>query len=85
MNCAAAGAGMTLQGGVSTGRRDLDNCDVIDDLPEAAVLTAPYCHQKENFLTDGKLVWTYTIPKVDVHGERPVLQPSRVRSSPRTR
>jgi hypothetical protein len=59
-------ANMTLQGGVSTGRRELNTCDVIDDLPEAAVLTSPYCHQKDNFLTDGKLVWTYTIPKVDV-------------------
>ena len=58
--------GMTVQGGVSTGRRVLDTCDVVDGLPEAAVLTAPYCHQKEDFLTDGKLVWTYTIPKVDV-------------------
>ena len=49
---------MTLQGGVSTGQRVLDTCDVIDGLPEAAVLTAPYCHQKENFLTDGKLIWS---------------------------
>ena len=57
---------MTLQGGVSTGRRVTDNCDVIDDCPKPALLTAPYCHQKENFLTDGKLVWTYTIPKIDV-------------------
>jgi len=59
-------ASMTIQGGVSTGQRDLNTCDVVDDLPEAAVLTTPYCHQKENFLTDGKLVWTYTIPKVDL-------------------
>jgi len=58
--------GMTFQGGVSTGQRVLDTCDVIDDLPEAALLTTPYCHQKENFLTDGKLIWTYNIPKVDV-------------------
>jgi len=58
--------GMTFQGGVSTGQRVLDTCDVIDELPEAAVLTAPFCHQSENFLTDGKLIWSYTIPKVDV-------------------
>ena len=57
---------MTLQGGVSTGRQETDNCAVIAGLPEAALLTAPYCHQKDNFLTDGKLVWTYTIPKIDV-------------------
>jgi hypothetical protein len=59
-------AGMTLQGGISTGRRLTDNCDVVRGLPEAAVLTAPYCRQQENFLTDGKLIWTYAIPKVDV-------------------
>ena len=58
--------GMTLQGGVSTGQRETDNCDVIATLPEAALLTAPYCHQKDNFLTDGKLIATYTIPKIDV-------------------
>ena len=60
-------AGMTLQGGFSTGRRETDNCDIVDDVREAAVLTTPYCHQKENFLTDGKLVWTYAIPKIDVN------------------
>jgi hypothetical protein len=59
-------AGMTLQGGLSTGRRVTDNCDIVDDVPEAALLGAPYCRQVENFLTDGKLVWTYAIPKVDV-------------------
>ena len=59
-------ASMTLQGGVSTGQRVQDNCDVIDDVREAAVLTTPYCHQKDEFLTDAKLIWTYTIPKADV-------------------
>jgi hypothetical protein len=60
------GRGMTVQGGISTGRAELDNCAVVAGLPEAAILTAPYCHQKENFLTDGKLIWTYTIPKAGV-------------------
>jgi hypothetical protein len=59
-------AGMTLQGGISTGRRLTDNCDIVDDVPESALLTGPYCRQEENFLTDGKLVWTYAIPKVGV-------------------
>ncbi|MEO8257756.1 MAG: TonB-dependent receptor [Acidobacteriota bacterium] len=58
--------GMTLQGGVSTGRQETDNCAVVAGLPEAAVLTAPYCHQKDRFLTDAKLVGTYTVPKVEV-------------------
>jgi len=59
-------AGMTVQGGISTGRRVADSCDIVDDVPESALLTGPYCLQEENFLTDGKLVWTYAIPKIDV-------------------
>ena len=59
-------AGMTVQGGISTGRRVTDNCDIVDDVPESALLTGPYCRQEENFLTDGKLIWTYAIPKIDV-------------------
>jgi hypothetical protein len=70
--------GLTVQGGVSTGRQETDNCAVITGLPDASVqrvfggptetaaLTAPYCHQKDNFLTDGKLIGTYNIPKIDV-------------------
>jgi hypothetical protein len=62
--------GFTVQGGVSTGRQETDNCAVIATLPEAALLitpyTMPYCRQQENFLTDGKVIATYNIPKVDV-------------------
>jgi hypothetical protein len=70
--------GLTIQGGVSTGRQETDNCAVIAGLPDASVsrvfggatetaaLTAPYCHQKDNFLTDGKLIGTYNVPKIDV-------------------
>jgi hypothetical protein len=58
--------GFIVQGGISTGRQETNNCDVIANLPEAAVLTAPYCDQKENFLTDAKVMGTYEIPKVDV-------------------
>jgi len=60
------GAGMTVQGGVSTGRAFSDECDVIRGLPEAATLSAPYCRRLDRFLTDGKLIWTYLIPKADV-------------------
>jgi Carboxypeptidase regulatory-like domain len=77
--------GMTVQGGVSTGRQETDNCAVIAGLPEAALLTAPYCHQKDNFLTDGKFVGTYNVPKIDVtisglfySRPGPVLSASRV-------
>jgi len=59
-------AGMTVQGGISTGKRLTDNCDIVDDVPESALLTGSYCRQSENFLTDGKLIWTYPIPKIDV-------------------
>src|SRR5215475_1165901 len=58
--------GFTVQGGISTGRQETNNCDVIKNLPEAALLTAPYCDEKDNFLTDGKLIGTYEVPKVDV-------------------
>jgi len=58
--------GLTIQGGVGSGRQETDNCAVIAQIPEAALLTAPYCHQKDNFLTDAKLFGTYSIPKIDV-------------------
>jgi hypothetical protein len=68
-------AGMTVSGGISTGRRLTDVCDIVDDVPEASYTGSPtapslhgrpYCRQPENFLTDGKLIWTYGIPKIDV-------------------
>jgi hypothetical protein len=32
----------------------------------APSVPAPYCHQKDNFLTDGKLIGSYEVPKIDV-------------------
>lgn len=58
--------GFTVQGGISTGRQETNNCAVIAGLPEAALLTAPFCDEKDHFLTDGKLIGTYDVPKVDV-------------------
>jgi hypothetical protein len=58
-------AGMLLQGGVSTGRTSTDNCPVFAAVPESAPLNA-YCHVDTKFLTQIKLLGTYTIPKVDV-------------------
>ncbi len=58
--------GLTVQGGVSTGRQETNNCAVIANLPEAALLTAPYCDEKDNFLTDAKVIATYTVPRIDV-------------------
>ena len=62
-------AGMLVQGGVSTGRTSTDNCEVRALVPEvsiaAGVLNA-FCHVDTNFLTQVKLLGTYTVPKVDV-------------------
>jgi len=60
------GRRLTLQGGVSTGRSVTDNCEVVADLPEAALLTTPYCRQVQDYLTDGKVVGSYTVPKIEV-------------------
>ena len=62
-------AGIMVQGGLSTGRTSTDNCEVRALVPEvsfvAGVLNA-YCHVDTNFLTQVKLLGTYTVPKVDV-------------------
>jgi hypothetical protein len=68
--------GVTLQGGVSTGRTVTDNCEVaakagstsnafglaLTDNP-----TQLYCHNVQNFLTQVKLLGTYTLPKANVN------------------
>jgi hypothetical protein len=68
--------GVTLQGGVSTGRTVTDNCEVaaragnttntfglaLTDNP-----TQLYCHNVQNFLTQVKLLGTYTVPKANVN------------------
>ena len=59
-------AGVTLSGGVSTGRTETDNCEILAQVPEAGLLGAPYCRQVTNFLTDVKLQGAYTVPVVDV-------------------
>jgi hypothetical protein len=58
-------AGAMVQGGVSTGRRITDSCEIRTALPESAV-TNPYCRVQENFLTQIKLIGSYVIPRVDV-------------------
>jgi len=57
--------GVLLQGGLSTGRTSTDMCEIRDELPETANLN-PFCHVDTEFLTQVKLLGTYTIPKVDV-------------------
>jgi hypothetical protein len=71
--------GLSVQGGLSTGRTTIDNCDVAAQLPEiltgfpvlneantAAQFPAQYCHQQSPFLTQVKFLGSYIIPKIDV-------------------
>lgn len=55
--------GMFFQGGVSTGRRVEDNCDIVTKVDNPSTL---YCHRREPMLTMVKGYGSYTIPKVDV-------------------
>ena len=57
--------GVVTQGGISTGSRLTDNCEIRAALPESAPLV-PYCRVKEPYLTQFKLASAYTIPKIDV-------------------
>jgi len=55
--------GLLLQGGVSTGKTLTDNCDIVDDLPEAlAGQSAGYCRFESPFLPQYKAVASYTLP-----------------------
>jgi hypothetical protein len=72
------GAGLTLQGGTSTGQNVADACAVRANLPElnSAVgpglvgstvsPTSPYCHVAYGVLTQARGLATYVIPKVEV-------------------
>jgi hypothetical protein len=62
-----AGGGLTLQGGLSTGRTSTDNCEIIEQLPEVSPSTPrDYCHVDAKFLTQAKFLASYPIPVVDV-------------------
>jgi hypothetical protein len=58
-------SGLTVQGGVSTGKQTTDNCDLRNALPEIAP-TNPYCHVTQGLQTQLKFLGTYLIPRVDV-------------------
>jgi hypothetical protein len=62
--------GLFFQGGVSTGRRVEDNCDVITKvvaLVDGERRVAPqHCHRDEPWLTFVKGYGSYTIPRIDV-------------------
>ena len=74
-------AGLTFQGGTSTGQSAGDNCDARRSLPElnsglvvglpgqtssGVSLTSPYCHVDYGWLTQIRGLSSYTIPKIDV-------------------
>ncbi|MGE0444363.1 MAG: carboxypeptidase regulatory-like domain-containing protein [Vicinamibacterales bacterium] len=71
--------GLLLSGGVSTGARTTDNCEIVAKLPEMLQgaqnltaangtnwLPAQWCHQEEPFLTQVKGLGSYTVPRIDV-------------------
>jgi len=63
--------GLTIQGGVSTGRTSTDNCDVVAKLPElistaTTALPLGYCSMNSPWLTQVKALGSYTIPRLDV-------------------
>jgi hypothetical protein len=61
--------GLSFQGGTSTGKTTLDNCDIVDDMPELLIrlnLPEASCHRTTKFLTDFKVLGSYTVPVVDM-------------------
>ena len=64
--------GVLAQGGISTGRRLTDACEIRAALPELNVapsgLITPqsYCRVEEPYLTQLKMLGAYTIPRIDV-------------------
>jgi hypothetical protein len=63
--------GLTVQGGVSTGRTSTDNCDVVAKLPElistaTTALPLGYCSMNSPWLTQVKALGSYTIPRLDL-------------------
>jgi hypothetical protein len=76
---ARLGGGALVSGGVSTGKRMTDNCEIVAKLPESLLsaqnltsnnnnvwLPGQWCHQEEPFLTQVKGFGSYVIPRMDV-------------------
>jgi hypothetical protein len=60
--------GLVLRGGISTGRRVSDNCEILAAVPETSPLGVPYCHRTESWKgsTQVKMIASYTIPRIDL-------------------
>jgi hypothetical protein len=65
-------AGAMVQGGLSTGRSLTDSCEVRAALPEmntgagGTITPQSYCRVETPYLTQVKLLGSYTVPRVDV-------------------
>ena len=57
--------GLTVQGGVNSGKTVTDNCEIQALLPEIGP-NDPYCHSEPGFVTRVTGLASYTVPKVDV-------------------
>jgi hypothetical protein len=60
-----------VQGGVSLGKTTLDTCEVVDVLPEmlldgSTVTPRSHCRTDTPFLTQFKMLGSYTVPRIDV-------------------
>jgi hypothetical protein len=57
-----------LRGGMSTGRRVTDQCDILAALPEINPVGRPYCHVAQAWMgsTQVKASASYTVPRIDV-------------------
>jgi hypothetical protein len=68
--------GVTLQGGISTGRTITDNCEVVAVAGNTTAgfglalvdnIQPLYCRNVQDFTTQFKMLGTYTVPKVDLN------------------
>ena len=62
---ARAAQGLTLQGGINTGKTVQDNCDVRSQIPELSPLN-PNCRNDPGFITKVTGLASYMVPKVEV-------------------
>ena len=62
-------ANLTISGGTSTGQFTVDNCEIVEQLPEMFVsLNRPldFCRVEEPLLTNLKMFGSYVLPRIDV-------------------
>ena len=62
---ARASRGLTIQGGINTGKTVTDNCEIRAALPELQPTNA-FCHNDPGLITKMSAVGSYVIPKIDV-------------------